>query len=74
MKKTGRPVRMTPSQLARLGVVVVGSVHEMQGGYSTLTLRCTRCGVEWSHMLITGGHLPLDYWKCPNGCNATKQL
>jgi hypothetical protein len=70
--KKGQPLRLTAGQLAKLGVEIVGIVHHVQDQHSSLTLRCTKCGTEWSHNLITGGRLPPDYWKCPNGCNAAK--
>jgi hypothetical protein len=70
-KKAG-PIRVTAGQLAKVGVQIVGMVHHVEDQHSSLTLRCTQCGTEWSLNLITGGRLPPDYWKCPNGCNAAK--
>lgn len=55
-----RPKSYTPGQLANAGLEML----------DLSWLRCMSCGAAWSPNLRTGGRLPRNYWKCPNGCNA----
>jgi hypothetical protein len=42
--------------------VIIGLLHE--------ELQCRSCGARWR----VGEPLPVDYWRCPNGCNAKHEL
>lgn len=62
MMETKKPKSMTESELAKVGVVVVD--------LSAARLKCKKCGQVWSPMIQTGGRMPKNYWRCPNGCNS----
>jgi len=51
----------SPARLAKLGIELIS--------YSSVMIRCLRCGATWSPMLRTGGKLPARWWWCPSGCN-----
>jgi len=50
----------------KLGKVGVRVLDEAK-----LWFRCQRCGATWCSEPTPAGHVPLNYWKCPNGCNCT---
>lgn len=35
-------------------------------------LRCDQCGATWE-VKQKGLRLPKGYWRCPNGCNRSKE-
>lgn len=60
-QKTKIRVRCTPTSLQKVGVEIL----DVAG----LRLRCKSCKKAWSPNLLSGGRLPRNWWKCPNGCN-----
>ncbi len=58
-----RPKRITRGELNKVGVHLIDQRN--------VRLECKTCGGKWSPNLQEGGRLPKDWWKCPNGCNAT---
>lgn len=59
------PKSLRPSTLRSKNVTISGYDYEIQ-------LRCDLCGEEWWVERTECGYVVRDYWKCPNGCNATK--
>jgi hypothetical protein len=56
---SGMAVNLDRQFLQKVHVrVIIGLLHE--------ELQCRTCGARWS----VGEPLPVDYWRCPNGCNA----
>ena len=57
------PKRLSSGQLAKVGVRIIEE--------ASVWLRCQSCGTTWCPEPTASGKLPHDYWKCPQGCNAT---
>ena len=62
IKKGNR--RVTKGQLKKTGIALLVD--------NPLVLQCDECGAVWSPDIRKGGHLPRNYWHCPNGCNRPK--
>ena len=60
-RRTTRPRRCTPQELAKVGVRVLDEI--------SIHLGCKQCGREWSPLLRRVGRMPKGYWQCPEGCN-----
>jgi transposase-like protein len=56
-------MRIPFCKLSKVGVRILDETK--------LWFRCQSCGTTWCPELTPAGHVPLDYWKCPNGCNCT---
>jgi len=54
------PEDYSKSGLLEVGVEIVD--------YVVGTLRCAKCGKQWSPIQDDGSH-PRGFWKCPNECN-----
>lgn len=55
-------VRFTESSLAKVGVEIRCSWHQILG--------CVQCGQGWSpNQPPAGQRMHRGWWKCPNGCN-----
>jgi hypothetical protein len=60
-KEAMKPRAYTESELRKVGVEIVQ--------FSTVRLRCCYCRTVWKVRTRASGHLPKDYWQCPNGCS-----
>jgi hypothetical protein len=56
-----RPAVLSTRELSDAGVELLDP--------ASVTLRCEHCGRQWIPNRLSGGDLPPDYWRCPNGCN-----
>ncbi len=60
-----RPVPLTREALEKVRVILQTPAE--------IHLSCTACGTQWSPSLLASGRLPAGYWRCPMGCNKSKQ-
>jgi hypothetical protein len=60
-KDPNEPRAYTESELRKVGVEIVQ--------FSTVLLRCRHCRTIWKVRTRASGHLPKNYWLCPNGCS-----
>jgi hypothetical protein len=52
--------------LAKVGVELIDP--------DTPTLKCKTCGKLWNPILISGGLLPKNWWRCPINSEHTKPI
>jgi hypothetical protein len=52
--------------LAKVGVELIDP--------ETPTLKCKTCGTLWTPILISGGLLPKNWWRCPINSQHTRPI
>jgi hypothetical protein len=52
----------TYDSLKKLGVTVTD--------FHSITLKCDKCGAEWTAVRDANGRFARGYWRCLNMCNA----
>ena len=57
-----RSKRCTATELAKVGVTIVGSLGRER-------LECLNCAEVWDPETTGSGRFANGYWKCPHGCN-----